>query len=88
MTDCLVQVAVMTHLVDLGEGFFWQPFWLHSKAVELLCESLPQYAITTLQLTGEVLKLKHDPMGRLQTTCFTAACCAVSNAITENACQS
>ena len=42
----------MTDLVDLGEGFFWQPFWLHSEAVELLCQALPQFAVTTLQSRG------------------------------------
>ena len=79
MTKCAVQVVVMPDLVDLGEGFFWQPFWLHSKAVELLRQALPQYAITALQLRGGLVK--HDLTRRLQTTCSGAACHAAINAI-------
>ena len=72
----------MTDLVDLGEGFFWQPFWLHSKAAELFRQALPQYAIASLQLSRGGL-LKHGLIRRLQTTCFGATCRATIHAATE-----
>ena len=46
----------MTDLVDLGEGFLRQPFWLHSEASKLLCQALPHHAIATLHLRVGMLK--------------------------------